>query len=270
MSRSMVGVVLAGAIVSLTTVASLAQTTTSSSETKNFEVLAVDGNQLDVRLPEGTRELTVADDFRFTVNGQQMSVHQLKPGMKGTATITTKTTVTPVTVTEIKNGTVVVRSGAGIIVRTGEGVKSFTQGDVDKRGVKIVRDGQPVQLSELREGDRLSAVIITSLPPKVMTEREVNATLAAAKASGGTSATAAPAPAPARSASSSSSSSGSASSRTTAPTSSKAPAGSSGSAQSTSAGRTLPKTASSWPLVVLMSALSLAIGFALTLRRRLA
>jgi len=255
----------------LTAVTSLAQTTTSSSETKSFEVLAVTGNELDVKLPEGTRELTVPDDFRFTVNGQQMSVHQLKPGMKGTATITTRTTVTPVTVTEIKNGQVVVRSGAGIIVRTAEGVKSFTQGDVDKRGVKIVRDGQPVQLSELREGDRLSAVIITSLPPKVMTEREVNATLAAAKASGGSAAAAAPAAAPAPARSASSSSSASASSRTTAPTSSTAPAGSSGSAsQSASAGRSLPKTASSWPLVALMSALSLAIGFVLTLRRRLA
>ena len=133
--------VLAAAVVWLTAVAALAQTTTSS-ETKSFEVLAVDGNQLIVRLPEGTREMTVPDDFRFTVNGQQMSVQQLRPGMKGTATITTRTTVTPVTVTEVKNGTVVVRSGAGIIVRTDEGVKSFTQGDVDKRGVKIIRDGQ--------------------------------------------------------------------------------------------------------------------------------
>ncbi len=267
MSRSMTGVALAAAVVWLTAVGSLAQTTTSS-ETKSFEVLAVDGNQLDVRLPEGTKELTVPDDFRFTVNGQQLSVHQLKVGMKGTATITTRTTVTPVTVTEVKNGQVVVRSGAGIIVRTPEGVKSFTQGDVDKRGVKIVRDGQPVQLSEIREGDRLSAVIITSLPPKVMTEREVNATLATAKAASGG---AAPAQAPARSATSATSSGGStASSRTTAPTSSTAPAGSSGSAtQSASAARTLPKTASSWPLVGLTSVVSLAIGFALTLRRRL-
>ena len=37
-------------------------------------------------------------------------------------------------------------SGASIIVRTDEGVKMFTQGDVDKRGVKIMRDGKPVQL----------------------------------------------------------------------------------------------------------------------------
>ena len=80
MSRAMSRVVLAAAVVCLTAVVSLAQQTTTSTETKTFEVLAVDGNQLVVRLPEGTRELTVPDDFRFTVNGQQLSVQQLKAG----------------------------------------------------------------------------------------------------------------------------------------------------------------------------------------------
>src|SRR6476620_4722792 len=260
MSRSMTGEVMAVAVVWLTAGPAQAQTTTTSSETKTFEVLAVTGNTLDVRLPEGTREITVADDFRFTVNGQQLSVHQLKPGMKGTATITTRTTVTPVTVTEVRNGTVVVRSSAGIIVRTDDGVKSFTQGEVDKRGVKIVRDGKPVLLSQLREGDKLSAVIITSMPPKVMTDQEVNATLATARASGGSAA-----PAPAASASA-------------APAAPAAPARTTARAESTAtsgtapapagSARTLPKTASSWPLVGLASALSLAIGLALTIRRR--
>ena len=186
MTRAMSRIVLAAAVVCLTAVVSLAQQTTTTSETKTFEVLAVDGNQLVVRLPEGTRELTVPDDFRFIVNGQPLSVRELKAGMKGTATITTRTTVTPVTVTEVKNGTVVVRSGSTIIVRTDEGVQSFTQGEVDKRGVKIMRDGKPAQVSDFREGDRLSATIITSLPPRVMTEKEVQATLAnAGTAAGG-------------------------------------------------------------------------------------
>ena len=257
MSRSLTGIAMAAAVVWLTAGAAMAQTTTSS-QTKTFEVLAVTGNTLDVNLPEGQREITVPDDFRFTVNGQQLSVHQLKVGMKGTATITTTTTVTPVTVTEVRNGTVVVRSSAGIIVRTDDGVKSFTQSDVDKRGVKIVRDGKPVQISQLREGDRLSALIITSLPPKVMTQQEVDATLATARAATGGSTAAAPAAsAPARSAAPASnaalSSSGS----------------SSGAAAPAGGASTLPKTASSWPLVGLVSVLSLVAGFALMITRRL-
>jgi hypothetical protein len=102
--------------------------------------------------------LTVPDDFRFNIDGQSMSVHDLKPGMSGTATITTSTRQVPVTVTEVKNGTVAVASGGAIIVRTNEGIKSFTQGDVDKRNVRIMRDGQPAQISELHQGDRLTAV----------------------------------------------------------------------------------------------------------------
>ncbi len=148
------------------------------------------GSQLVVRLPEGTRELTVPADFRFTVDGKQLAVSELKPGMKGTATITTKTTVTPVTVTEVKNGTVMQTSGGSVLVKTDEGFKNFTQGDLDKRGVKIVKDGKPIDLSSLRRDDRLTATIITSKPPRVLTEKEVNATLASA---GGAGAAAAPA-----------------------------------------------------------------------------
>jgi hypothetical protein len=150
MSSAMVRTVLAAALVCATAGVSQAQTTSTSTETKAFEVLAVEGHTIVVRLPEGARELTVPDDFRFTVNGQQLSVQQLKVGMKGTATVTTRTTVTPVTVTEVKNGTVAVQTGSSIIVRTDEGIKSFTQGDIDKRGVKILRNGKPAQVSEFR------------------------------------------------------------------------------------------------------------------------
>jgi hypothetical protein len=251
MRNAMVRTLLAAAILCATAGAAVAQPTTATATAiKQFEILAVDGNNLVVRLPEGTRELTVADDFRFTVNGQQLSVHQLKPGMKGTATITTRTTVTPVTVTEIKNGTVAMQTGTSIIVRTDEGLKSFTQGDIDKRGVKIIRNGEPAQVADFRQGDRLSATIITSMPPKVVTEQEVNATLAASRTSGGSAPAAGAAPA----------------TRTASAGSASASASSSGSA--TGAARTLPKTASPWPLLGLASFLSLGTGLALTLRRR--
>ena len=262
MTRAMVRMALAAAVVCATAVGSPAQTTTSS-ETKNFEVLAVDGNTLVVRLPEGTRELTVADDFRFTVNGQQLSVHQLKAGMKGTATVTTRTTVTPVTVTEVKDGTVTHAMGTSIIVRTETGYRSFSQGEIDKRGVKIMRAGKPALVSDFRPGDKISATIITSMPPQVLTEQQVNATLAAAAPAGG-------AARPAASAASGSSAAGStapkSASASAAPGSAAGAAGASGA--SGSGGRTLPKTASSWPLLGVVSVLSLAIGLGLTIRRR--
>ena len=76
--------------------------------------------------------------------------------MKGTATVTTRTTVTPVTVTEVKNGTVRHSMGTTIIVQTDEGYRSFTQSDIDKRGVKIMRDGKPALVSDFRHGDKLT------------------------------------------------------------------------------------------------------------------
>jgi LPXTG-motif cell wall-anchored protein len=241
MTRALSHVVLATAILGLTAAGSQAQTTTSSSETKTFTVLAVQGNTLVVRLPEGTRELTVPDDFRFTINGQPMSVHQLTVGMNGTATITTRTTVTPVTVTEVKNGTVALRSGGSVIVRTDEGVKSFTQGDIDKRGVKVFMNGKAVQLSDLHEGDKLSATIVTSRPPRIVTEKEVQALANAAPpapVAESTRAAAAPAARPA------------------------------GQAPASEPARTLPSTASSWPLLALASVVMLAMAGGLTVRRR--
>ena len=255
MTRAMVRMALAAAVVCSTAVVSPAQTTTSS-ETKTFEVLAVDGNTLVVSLPEGTRELTVADDFRFTVNGQQLSVQQLKVGMKGTATVTTRTTVTPVTVTEVKDGTVRHSMGTTIIVQTDQGYRSFTQSGIDKRGIKIMRSGKPALVSDFRPGDKLTATIITSRPPQVLTEQQVNATLAAAAPAGGAAGARPASAAPAASAASAPAA------KSASASSAAAPAASGGAA------RTLPKTASSWPLVGVVSVLSLALGLGLTIRRR--
>ena len=174
MTRAVIRFVMCGALVCLSAAVTSAQTQTTS-ETKKFTVISVDGSQLVVRLPEGTRELTVPPDFRFTVDGKSLAVSELKPGMSGTATITTKTTTTPVTVTEVKNGTVTRAMGTSIIVATDGTFKMFSQSDVDKRGVKIMREGKPAEISDFRENDRITATIITPKPPRVMTEKEVNA-----------------------------------------------------------------------------------------------
>ena len=170
--RTLAGVALALAIAT----GAQAQTTV---DTKNFEVIAVDGNTLVYRDQNGTQEITVPNDFRFTVDGKQMAVGELKPGMKGTATVTTTTTVKPVVVTDVKEGEVLRASDLSMTVRTPDGnTRRFTQGEINKRGIEIMKDGKAVRIADLKKGDKLSAVIITSGPPVVLTEKEVQAVLA--------------------------------------------------------------------------------------------
>jgi LPXTG-motif cell wall-anchored protein len=109
-----------------------------------------------------------------------------------------------------------------------------------------MREGKPAQISDFRTNDRLTATIITTKPPKVLTEREVQATLARSDGAGAPAPSAAPAPARPAAA---------APSMSTAPTPA-APA------------RTLPKTASQIPALGLTGIASLAVGLVLTMRRR--
>ncbi len=51
--------VLTASLLSLSVGVASAQQSSTKAETKKFTVIAVDGNQLVVRLPEGTREITV-------------------------------------------------------------------------------------------------------------------------------------------------------------------------------------------------------------------
>ena len=162
--------------------APLAQTTTTI-DVLQFEVVAVDGNTLVVRDQAGTHAVTVPDDFRFDVDGKKLSVSELNPGMKGTATVTTTTTVKPVTITEVKEAEVLRASDYSVSVRGSDGEsRRFTQGELDKRGVQIIKDGKSVRVGDLKRGDKLTALVVTSGPPTTLTEQEVKATLDDSKA----------------------------------------------------------------------------------------
>lgn len=233
-SRRLLAVLASCALLFLSGTAG-AQETTRTRETRNFEVISVDGNKVVYKSEAGVREVTLPSDFKLTVEGgQQVTVADLKPGMKGTAVITTTTTTTPVTVTEVRNATVLAKAGNAIIVRGQDGVRKFTVEDVNDRNITIMKDGQRVDLMGLREGDILTATIITRHPPKVMSEREVQASLQAPPPPAPAPAAAEPAPAP-----------------EPAPMAAK-----------------LPKTASDWPLVGLLGAMFLLTGGLLTVRRR--
>jgi LPXTG-motif cell wall-anchored protein len=258
-ARWLTGIVGAGFICLMAGIATAQQTSTST-ETKRFEVISVTGNKTVLRAQDGTsKEYTVPEDFRFDVNGQKISVHDLKPGMKGTATITTTTTVTPVTVTEVRNGEVIQANGGSVLVHGPNGFKMFTQGDVDKRNITVMRDGKPVDISELHAGDRLSATIVTEKPPKIMTTQQVQASIAPGTPEAAALAEATtPAASSAKAAPHAGASSAASSSAMSAPSTGG------------TAGKTLPKTASSLPLVGISGLALLAFAALLALRRRVA
>ncbi len=115
-NRTKIGTVLAVGIVCMFFAASsfaqvqTRQSTTTGLSTKNVtvehgEVVAVEGNDLFVKMEDGTiRHFpNVPESAKVTVDGRQLGIHDLKPGMKLQRTITT--TTTPQTVTTVQSVT---------------------------------------------------------------------------------------------------------------------------------------------------------------------
>ena len=179
---------------SVTKITSTGQSmTSSSSRVVHVVVNSVNGNKVVATDTAGkATEYTIPDGFKFQLDGKDIGVADLKPGQHVTATVTTTTTTTPVYVTEIKSGKVLVASGQSIIVRGPHGNQVFSNQDAVKRNATIMKDGQKVQISDLRVGDIFTAVIVTDEAPKVVSEREVEAMVHSAP-----EAAAAPAGAPA-------------------------------------------------------------------------
>jgi LPXTG-motif cell wall-anchored protein len=260
-SRSTIAIALFGVLALWS--ANAAAQTTSTSSTKPFEVISVVGNELVVRGPDGTKEYTVPDTFRFTVDGKQLSVHDLKVGMKGTATTTTLTTVTTVHVTEEKSAKVMQAFGNSVILRSQDGkFKLFTQEDADKYKVQITKGGKPVDFQQLRANDIVSGTFVTT-KDEVLTEQQVTARLE--QQGGGTAAAPAAKPAAATTPKPAAT--------TTRPSNPPPPAKTAAApAASTTAAapapKKLPKTASSLPLVGLIGFGLLALGATMTSVRR--
>ena len=158
--------------------------TTTTVAVRNFEIVAVDGNHLILRDERGTSDYFVPADFVFTVDGKKMTVADLKAGMKGTATVTTTTTVTPVVVTELRSGMVLSTGFNSVTVldRTDGVRKKFTQDELNARGLQIFKEGKVIAIRDLNRGDEITATVISQRPPEVVTEQEVQATLAQAAA----------------------------------------------------------------------------------------
>jgi LPXTG-motif cell wall-anchored protein len=135
-------------------------------------VMLVDGNDLVVKTQDGrlVHFANVPESARATVDGQELGIHDLKPGMTLERTITT--TTTPQTITTVKKvtGTVWnVNAPSSVILTLEDGTnQSFKIPD----GQKFNIDGQMVDAWGLRKGMKVSATKIIEAPETVVEQQK--------------------------------------------------------------------------------------------------
>lgn len=145
-----------------TTKESIPGTATVRTETLHGTVVAVEGNHLAVRLANGgLRTFDPPPSRRFVVDGRELTVSELKPGTKLTATVTTTTTPVTDRTTTIGTGKVFFVNGNTVIV---------TLPNNENRMYKVNEsyrfnvEGRAASVHELRKGMVISARKIVEEP----------------------------------------------------------------------------------------------------------
>jgi len=164
-----------GALICLTLAGIAAAQEETMIEIRSGRVIAVQGNDLIVRGPEGVKRFTVPDDFMFNMNGEMLSVHDLKPGMPIAAKITTIETPVTMTETRIVEGQVLMTNRSALVVKTKDGqIRKFTAKEIREGGF-VIHDanGNLISPNDLRKGDIFQATVISELPPEIITENEL-------------------------------------------------------------------------------------------------
>jgi RNase P/RNase MRP subunit p29 len=147
------------------------QQPTVETKVERGEVVYVSGNDLVVKMEDGQiRNFSnVPESARITVGGQQLSVHDLKPGMKLERTITTTTTPQTVTTVKTVTGTVwQVMPPTSVTLTLEDGTnQQFTI----PKGQKFMVNGQETDAFGLRKGMKISATKIVTAPENVVSEQ---------------------------------------------------------------------------------------------------
>ncbi len=134
------------------------------------EVVTVSGNDLVVKMADGSvRHFTnVPDSARVTVAGKQLSVHDLKPGMKLQRTISTTTTpMTVTTIQTVKGKVWHIIPPASIILTMEDGKNQQFKIPEDQ---KFNVDGQEIDAFAVRKGMIVTATKITEVPSVQVTK----------------------------------------------------------------------------------------------------
>jgi hypothetical protein len=142
------------------------------------EVVLVDGNDLVVKMEDGSlRHIpNVPESARATVDGKEMGIHDLKPGMKLEHTVTTTTTPRTITTVQSVTGKVWhVSPPNSVILTLDDGTnQSFTI----PNGQKFNIDGKTVDAFGLKKGMKISATKVVEVPETVIShEKKLTGTM---------------------------------------------------------------------------------------------
>lgn len=138
---------------------------------QNAEVIHVSGHEVVVELENGKFELlNLGEDFRFQVDGRDLTVHELTPGTKLSQEIHTVTTPQEVTTLRTVNGKVWHINGPHLILSFPGGEnKAYTVPD----GIVFHIDGQDKTVFDLRKEMNISATVLTVQPVQSITRHIV-------------------------------------------------------------------------------------------------
>ncbi len=141
---------------------------TRTSTVERAQVVAVTGNDLVVKMEDGTiRHFpNVPESTRVTVGGQQLGIHELKPGMTLQRTITTTTTPKIITTTQNVTGKVWhVQPPSSVILTLDDGTnQKFTI----PKGQKFNVNGQMTDAWGLKKGMMVTATKVVEEPITVV------------------------------------------------------------------------------------------------------
>jgi len=150
--------------------------TTSRAPTKEVkietgEVVAVRGNDLFVKMPDGTiRDFpNIPESATATVDGKKLGIHELKPGMKLQRTTVTTTTPQVVTTIETVTGKVWhVNPPVSVILTLENGQNQMFK---IPEGQKFTVNGQETDAWGLKDGMMVTATKITTAEATSVTQK---------------------------------------------------------------------------------------------------
>lgn len=145
---------------------------TVETQVERGAVVTVNGNDLIVKMEDGSLRhfANVPESAKVTVDGKELGVHDLKPGMKLERTITTTTTPKTITSTQTVTGTVYqVMAPNSVTLRLEDGtVQKFNI----PKGQKFTVEGQETDAFGLRKGMQISATRVVEEPQTVVEQQK--------------------------------------------------------------------------------------------------